>query len=113
MGGSIGGYVINSDPLSTVYLECLDAPSAGEIFAPMRGHATTRALEAIRYNFPPLTLVGSYLDRLGMPLQEALVRHPNGEFLAHADLRALHLRPHGPVVPAAGSPAAQTGSPAA
>src|SRR5438034_6813928 len=68
MGGSIGRYVINSDSLSTVYLECLDAPPARELFQPMRAHSTTHALEANRFGFPPLSVVGGYLDRLGQLL---------------------------------------------
>lgn len=98
MGGTIGRYVINSDSLGTAYLECLDAPPARELFAPLRDEAVTRELEAMRYGYPPLRVVGEYLRRLGGLLEQAIGRYPgSSEFRPRATVRALHLREGGTV----------------
>ncbi len=97
MGGTIGRYVINSDSLGTAYLECLDAPAARELFAPVREDPVARELETMRYGYPPLHLVGAYLRRLGVVLEEAIAGAPGSEFITHADVRALHLREGGTV----------------
>ena len=97
MGGTIGRYVINSDSLGTAYLECLDAAPARELFAQLRDDAVTRELEAMRYGFPPLRLVGAYLRRLGAVLAGAIASSPQSEFLSEVHVRALHLRDGGTV----------------
>ena len=99
MGGTIGRYVINSDSLGTAYLECLDAPPARELFAPVKDDPVTRELETMRYGYPPLHLVGAYLRRVGKVLEEAIAEAPESEFVTRADVRALHLR-HGGTVAA-------------
>src|SRR5687768_4867642 len=70
IGGTLGRYIINSDSLGTAYLECLDAPAARELFAPMRDEPVTLEMEPYRYGLPPLNLVDRYLHRLGALLRE-------------------------------------------
>lgn len=92
IGGTLGRYIINSDSLGTAYLECLDAPAARELFAPMRHEAATHDMEPYRYGLPPLSLVDRYLHRLGALLREIVSRHPASEFRPGVKVRALHLR---------------------
>jgi hypothetical protein len=98
MGGTLGRYIINSDSLGIVYLECLDPAPARELFAPMREADATRELDRMKLGFPPLKLVGQYLDRFGSLLEEIIARHPASAFLPQSDVRALHLRESGAVV---------------
>lgn len=104
IGGTIGRYIVNSDSLGTVYLECLDAPAARDLFAPLRVEAATRELETMRYALPPLTLVGQYLHRFGSLLQKIMSHYSNSEFLPHTEVRALHLREGGTVAAEAAEP---------
>lgn len=97
MGGTIGRYVINSDSLGTAYLECLDAPPARDLLAPLRDEPVTRELEAMRHGYPPLRIVGEYLRRLGSVLEETIGRYPDSGFVPRATVRALHLREGGTV----------------
>ena len=97
IGGTIGRYVINSDSLGAAYLECLDAPPARALLAPLREAAVTRELEQQRLGFPPLPLVGDYLARLGSLLQQAVAASASSEFMARTEIRALHLQPDGSV----------------
>jgi hypothetical protein len=98
MGGTIGRYIIKSDSQGTAYLECLDAPPARELLAPLREDPVTRELETMRYGYPPLHLVGAYLQRLGKVLEGRIAADPNSEFVTGAEVRALHLRESGSVV---------------
>src|SRR5438045_3519811 len=59
IGGTIGRYIVNSDSLGGVYLECLDAPPARERFARLRAAAVSRDLRQMARGFPPLPLVGA------------------------------------------------------
>ena len=97
MGGTIGRYVIKSDSLGTAYLECLDAPPARELFAPMRDEPVTRELETMRYGYPPLHIVGDYLRHLGCVLERRIASSPDSEFRPCVTVRALHLRDDGTV----------------
>lgn len=97
MGGTIGRYMINSDSLGTAYLECLDAPPARKLFAPLKEDPVTRELETMRYGYPPLRLVGAYLRKLGEILAKAIAEAPNSEFMTGTEVRALHLRQGGTV----------------
>jgi hypothetical protein len=97
MGGTIGRYIINSDSMGTAYLECLDAPAAREVFAPVREDEVTRELEKFRYGLPPLDLVGRFLNRLGVVLEETVASCPDSEFCPETQVRSLHLREGGTV----------------
>jgi hypothetical protein len=108
IGGSIGRYVINSDSMGTAYLECLDAPLARELLAPLRAHPVTAELETMRYGFPPLELVGRYLHQLGRILQRSIADSPHSEFLPRTEVRALHLRQQGSVIAEAATSSGDT-----
>src|SRR5579862_1822213 len=97
IGGTIGRYIINSDSLGGAYLECLDAPLARPFFGCLRDHAVTRELERWRAGFPPLSLVGAYLARLGKQIEEALRASSRSAFLSQREIRALHLHRDGSV----------------
>lgn len=92
IGGTLGRYMINSDSLGTAYLECLEAPPARELLAPMRDEPVTREMEPYRYGLPPLNLVDRYLHRLGALLRDIVARHRASEFRPGVRVRALHLR---------------------
>jgi hypothetical protein len=108
VGGSIGRYVINSDSMGTAYLECLDAPLARELLAPLRAHPVAAELETMRYGFPPLDLVGRYLHQLGRILQCSIAESPHSEFLPRTEVRALHLRQQGTVIAEAATSSGDT-----
>ena len=94
-GGAIGRYVVNSDTLGRVYLECLDAPAAYKTFARLRSDPVAKDIEAQSLGFPPLPLVGEYFDRFGRALEDALAKNRNSAFLGRTSITALRLRPDG------------------
>jgi hypothetical protein len=98
MGGSLGRYIINSDSLGAVYLECLTPRPAREIFGALLGEPVYRELDRLKHGYPPLALVDRYLRRVGSILNRVVVQHPGGEFLAGTTVRALHYRPDGTLV---------------
>lgn len=98
MGGTIGRYIINSDSFGAAYLECLDSPPAQEFFAPVRDEAVTRELERFRDGFPPLSVVGEYLGRLGACLSATLRTSPESGFRPNTEVRSLTLKEDGDVV---------------
>jgi len=97
IGGTIGHYIINSDSLGGAYLECLEAPPAEPFFGSLRDEAVTHELEGFRNGFPPLSLVGAYLARLGDRIEEALRTNPRSAFLPRREIRALHLHRDGSI----------------
>ncbi len=97
IGGTIGRYALNSDSLGSSYLECLDAPAARELFARLRTDEVTRELDAMRYGYPPLELVGRFFRLFGSDIREILSRYPDCRFLSRTQAHALHLREDGSV----------------
>jgi hypothetical protein len=95
IGGTLGRYIINSDSLGAAYLECLDAPPAQRLFAPLRDEAATRELERLRDGFPPLSVVGQYLGHLGALLERQLAESGRSEFRPRTEIQSLHLRQDG------------------
>ncbi|HUA53679.1 MAG TPA: hypothetical protein VMB81_16020 [Candidatus Sulfotelmatobacter sp.] len=92
LGGTLGRYIINSDSLGGVYLECLCTPTARTLFGPLLDAPVYHELEAQRSGFPPLELVDRYQHCLGSLLADALARHPGGEFIPEVRVRALRYR---------------------
>src|SRR5579871_1108053 len=107
MGGTLGRYIINSDSLGGVYLECLRSPHTRELFEPLAADASAHELERLKQDFPPLSLVDRYLHRLGGLLTDIVTRHPGGEFLTHTRVRALHYRADGTLAAEIASPRGQ------
>lgn len=95
IGGTIGGYIINSDTLGGVYLEFLASRSAREVFEPLVRDPTTRELEHMRHGYPPLRAVGRYFQRFGMNLAQFIADSDGGEFVPRASVRTLSYRPDG------------------
>jgi len=92
LGGTLGRYIINSDSLGGVYLECLGTPTARALFGPLLDAPVYREVDAQRSGFPPLELVDRYQHCLGALLADALARHPGGEFIPGVRVRALRYR---------------------
>jgi hypothetical protein len=105
IGGTLGRYIINSDSLGAAYLECLDAPPARRLFAPLRCEAATQELERLRDGFPPLSLVGHYLGHLGALLERELAENGKSEFRPRTEIQSLHLQEDGSVAAEVQTPA--------
>jgi len=95
IGGTIGGYIINSDTLGGVYLEFLDSRFAREVFEPLVDHPATRELERMRQAYPPLSTVGRYFQRFGTALAHFFAENDGAEFVPRASVRTLSYRPDG------------------
>jgi hypothetical protein len=104
MGGNLGRYIINSDSLGGVYLECLDSVPARETLAPLAEDPVCRELEHMRRAFPPLAVVDRYLCRLGAVLTQVVAQSAGGEFMPNTAVRALHYRRDGSIVAEIASP---------
>lgn len=108
MGGNLGRYIINSDSLGGVYLECLGSAPAREMLAPLAEDPVCRELEDMRRDFPPLAVVDRYLRRLGTVLTEVVAQSAGGEFLPNTAVRALHYRPDNSIAAEIVSPDGQS-----
>lgn len=95
IGGTIGGYIINSDTLGGVYLEFLGSRPAREVFEPLVRHPATRELERMRRAYPPLSTVGRYFQCFGTALAEFFAENEGAEFVPRASVRTLSYRPDG------------------
>lgn len=97
LGGSLGRYAINSDTLGSAYLECLDAANAHAFLRRMRTDPVTQEMQQYRDGFPPLSLVGRFMARLGGGLAELLSRHPRCAVLTGTTARAISVMPDGSI----------------
>lgn len=97
LGGTLGQYAINSDTLGGTYLECLEASEAHPFLRAMRADPVAQEMEAYRYGFPPLPLVGRFMARLTAGLAEVLSRHPRCAVLTETVARSLVTRSDGTV----------------
>lgn len=97
LGGSLGRYAINSDTLGSAYLECLEAGSAHAFLRQMRTDPVTQEMQQYRDGFPPLSLVGRFMARLGAGLAETLSRHPRCAVLTETTARSVIVMPDGSV----------------
>jgi hypothetical protein len=95
VGGGLGQYIINSDSLGGVYLECLNSPAARAMFAPLAADPATRELERLRHGLPPLALVGRYFNHLGAVLEQIVARNAGSEFIPRTTVRAVRYRRDG------------------
>jgi hypothetical protein len=97
MGGTIGRYIINSDSLGGVYLECLQTLPGKATFAPLLHDTVTRELEDMRLAFPPLKLVGEHMRNLGMVLRNQIAQSPYSEFRPGVHVGLLRLNEDGSI----------------
>lgn len=97
LGGSLGRYAINSDTLGSAYLECLEAGGAHACLRQMRADPVTQEMQQYRDGFPPLSLVGRFMARLGAGLAEVLSAHPRCAVLTCTTARSVMIMPDGSV----------------
>lgn len=97
LGGSLGRYAINSDTLGSAYLECLETGSAHAVLRQMRTDPVTQEMQLYRDGFPPLSLVGRFMARLGAGLADLLSRHPRCAVLTNTTGRSVIVMPDGSV----------------
>jgi hypothetical protein len=95
LGGTLDGYVINADSMGTSFLECLDAPSAREAFAPVLRADATRELELMRYRYPPLKLVAAFERCLGQVLARLVAGQRGCRFIAGGVAQSVRLHGDG------------------
>ncbi len=98
MSGTIGRYVLNADTLGGTFLECLDGPCCDPVLVRLRSDPVALELAGWRDRYPPLELVGRFLERVGTALAAMLHSHPRSLFLAGAAARGLRLQADGSVV---------------
>lgn len=97
LGGTLGRYAINSDTLGGAYLECLEAGSAHAVLREMRADPVVQEMQVYRKGFPPLSLVGRFMARLGAGLYDVLARHPRCAVLSSTTARSVTMLPDGSV----------------
>lgn len=97
LGGSLGRYAINSDTLGSAYLECLETGNAHAVLRQMRTDPVTQEMQQYRNGFPPLSLVGRFMARLGAGLANLLSRHPHCAVLTGTTARSVTVLPDGSV----------------
>lgn len=98
MSGTIGRYVLNADTLGGTFLECLDGPCCDPVILNLRSDPVTLELAGWRDRYPPLELVGRFLERLGTALAGMVCGHPRSLFLAGAVARGVRLQADGSLV---------------
>lgn len=97
LGGTLGRYAINSDTLGSAYLECLDGANVHPFLKQLRSDPVTQEMQRYRDGFPPLSLVGRFMARLGSGLAEVLSRHPRCTVLTGTTARSVTVMPDGSV----------------
>ncbi len=80
--GTIGNYIVNSDTLVDVFLECL-AGEAGQKLSETRQSAEAQALYEYAGQHIPLSMVSTYLAALGRDLERLVTAHPGSQVFQH------------------------------
>jgi hypothetical protein len=73
--GSIGHYRIRGNTAASSFVQWLSTPGPRSLFPVVATHPATEALLRRGSEYPPLNLVGAYLERLGASLQQILESH--------------------------------------
>jgi hypothetical protein len=97
LGGSLGGYGINSDSLGGSYLECLDADALPAALLGLRHDPVTEEMRRHRDRFPPLPLVDRYMGRIGEALAAMVAGRSGCGLHLNTTVEALQLREDGTV----------------
>ena len=97
LGGSLGGYGINSDSLGGSYLECLDATALPAALQGLRHDPVTEEMRRYRDRFPPLPLVNRYMGRIGEALAAMVSGRSGCALHLNTTVEALQLREDGTV----------------
>jgi len=96
-GGTIGRYVVNSDSLGGVYLECLASSGLRDRAAALAREYNTNEIRRHASGFPPLPLVGAWFDSLGGLLEHWIATSETSVALTETEARSLRLRRNGTV----------------
>jgi hypothetical protein len=89
--GSLGHYRITGNTRGISFLRGLDTAEPRELFGDVLATAAARALGRRSFVFPPLPLVGSYLERLGAGVEQLLEGHPACAVARRTTVRAVEL----------------------
>jgi hypothetical protein len=73
--GSIGHYRITGNTPAASFIRWLAASGAGDLFGALAADPATEALRRRGSGYPPLRVVGAYLERLGVALRQILESH--------------------------------------
>jgi hypothetical protein len=97
LGGSLGGYGINSDSLGGSYLECLDAGDVPSALQDLRHDPVTEEMRRHRETFPPLPLVDRYMGRIGQAIAAMMSGRRGSGLHLSTTVESLRLRKDGTV----------------
>ena len=89
--GSLGHYRITANTRGVSFLSGLDAAEPRELFRDALATTAAQALRRRSFVFPPLPLVGSYLERLGADVERLLATHPACTVARRTTVRAVEL----------------------
>lgn len=95
--GSLAHYRITANTRGISFLSGLDAAESRELFGGALASPEARALRRRSFVFPPLPLVGPYLERLGVGVEQLLKAHPSCAVARRTTVRAVELLPGGGV----------------
>ena len=95
--GSIGHYRITGNTPASSYVRWLETPEARALFGEVAADPATEVLVRQGAAYPPLHLVGPYLERLGVALQQILESHGECTVSLRTAVRSVRLLPGGGV----------------
>lgn len=93
--GSLGRFHVNADSYAVSFLECLEAPAAAQLFAPVGRFAVTQRLQSQRGSHVPLHDVARYLDHLGRVLAQRLAAQSASRFFSNTEACCIHVESSG------------------
>ena len=95
--GSIGHYRITGNTPASSFVRWLETPEASAFFGEVAADPSTEVLVRQGSAYPALHLVGPYLERLGVALQQMLESHRECTVALRTAVRSVRLLPGGGV----------------
>lgn len=95
--GSIGHYRVTGNTPAVSFVGWLAAPQSRDLFEEVAADPATEVLLRRGSWYPPLRLVGPYLERLGAALRQILESHPECSVALRTSVRSIRLLPGGGV----------------
>jgi hypothetical protein len=89
--GSIGHYRVTGNTPAVSLVGWLGTPESRDLFEAVAADPATEALVRRDTEYPPLRLVGSYLERLGVALQQILAAHQECTVAFRTSVRSIRL----------------------
>jgi hypothetical protein len=89
--GSIGHYRVTGNTSAASFVGWLGSPESRDLFEAVAADPATEVLLRRGSRYPPLRLVGSYLERLGVALQQILESHQECTVALGTSVRSVHL----------------------